>query len=339
MEKKHLAFGIGATVGATVAWKLATRPRTVKWEDVVDELHHVENSNFLDVDGFSVHYQEFGDPKNPKMILIHGFIASTYVWKTVAPILAGHGFHVIAVDLLGFGFSEKPAWFEYTIASQSRMILGFMNRFGIGKVTLVGSSYGGAVSAWFALDYPERVEKLVLVSAVINNKPKYNPVFRVLLVPGIGEVLSPFLIDSAAFLKHRMQSTLDKTNHHLITRNRLDSILRPLKAADAHNALLTTARNWDADRIEEDAHLIDHPTLLIWGENDRVIPKVNGDILYDSILNSRLVVFKKCGHIPPEENPQLFTALVTEFCEDVKGRIEKTESEDMILEQIETAQK
>ncbi len=335
MGKKHLAFGIGATVGATVAWKLTTRAKTVRWEDVAEEMHHPDNSHFVEVDGASIHYQEFGDAKNPKMILVHGYTASTYVWKTVAPILAGHGFHVIAVDLLGFGFSEKPAWFDYRIASQARMISRFMNRLGIGKATLIGSSYGGAVSAWFTLDNPERVEKLVLVSAVINDKPKNNPIFKVLSVPGVGETLSPFLIDSEIFLKIRMRHTLDETNHHLITQKRIDSLMRPLKAADAHNSLLMTAKNWDADRIEEDAHLIDQPTLLIWGENDLVIPKGNGEKLYDKILNSRFVVFKDCGHLPPEENPQLFSALVTEFCEDKKGRIKKTESEEMELSQVE----
>ncbi len=335
MEKKHLALGLGGVVGATVAWKMLTRADTVNFEDHADEIVHSENSHFIDVDGAEVHYQEFGDRKNPTMILIHGFSASTYVWKTVAPIFAGHGFHVIAVDLLGYGFSEKPAWFDYTIASQSRMVLRFMNLLGIGKATIIGSSYGGAVSAWFTLDYPERVEKLVLVGAVINDRPKHNPLFKVLSVPGVGETLSPFLVDSHAFLKYRMQHTLHETNHHLITQDRIDSIMRPLKAADAHNSLLETARNWDANRIEEDAHLINQPTLLIWGDHDEVIPKRNGEKLYDKILNSRLVILKDCGHIPPEENPQLFTALITEFCEDSKGRIEKTESDEMELAQVE----
>jgi pimeloyl-ACP methyl ester carboxylesterase len=210
-----------------------------------------------------------------------------------------------------------------------------MDRLGIGKATFIGSSYGGAVSSWFALDYPERVEKLVLVGAVINDKPKHNALFKLLSVPGVGETLSPFLIDSQAFLKFRMQQTLDDTNRHLITQERMDSIMRPLKAADAHNSLLETAKNWDANRIEEDAHLINHPTLLIWGENDNVIPKGNGEKLYDRILNSRLVILKDCGHLPPEENPQLFTALVTEFCEDSKGRIQRTESEEIELTQVE----
>ncbi len=335
MAKKHIALGIGGAIGATIAWKLATRAATVNFEDYADQIKHAENSHFIEVDGMEVHYQEFGDPKAPKLILIHGFTASTYVWNTTAPKFADEGFHVIAVDLIGFGFSEKPSWFDYKIASQARMISRLMDHLGIGKATLIGNSFGGAVASWLTLDYPERVEKLVLVDAVINDEPKHNAVFKVLGVPGLGETLSPFVIDSRAFLKIRMQGTLDKTNHHLITKDRLDSVLRPLKAADAHKALLTTARNWDANRIEEDAHLIGQPTLVIWGDHDTVIPIENGEKLYDRILNSRFVVFKDCGHVPQEEKPDMFTGVVLEFFRDRKGHLGAKDGDEMQLKQVE----
>jgi pimeloyl-ACP methyl ester carboxylesterase len=283
-----------------------------------------------------VHYQEFGDESNPTMVLIHGYTASTYVWQTVAPKFTDEGFHVIAVDLIGFGFSEKPAWFDYSIASQARMVLRLMNRLGIGKATIIGSSYGGAVSSWMTLDYPERVEKLVLVGAVINDRPMTHPLMKVISVPAVGEAMTPFLVDSRAFLKFRMQGTLHPTSHHLITEERVNAIMRPLNAADAHNSLLKTIKNWDANRIEEDANLINQPTLLIWGDSDTVIPIDNGEKLYDKILNSRFVILKDCGHIPPEEKPELFTELVMEFCRDSKGHLEAKESDEMTFKQIQT---
>lgn len=334
MAKKHVALGIGGAIGATIAWKLATRSATVNFEDHADRIPHAENSRFAEVDGIEVHFQEFGDSSNPKMILIHGFTASTYVWKTVAPKFAEEGYHVIAVDLIGYGFSEKPAWFDYKIASQARMVTRFMNRLGIGKATLVGSSYGGAIAAWVTLDSPERVDKLVLVSSVINDDPKYTPILKLLAFPGIGETLSPFLVDSKVFLKHRMHGSIHKTNHEMITEERLESVLRPLKAADAHRSLLNTARNWEANRIEEDAHLIDQPTLLVWGDNDTVIPIEIGEKLYDRVLNSRFVIFKDCGHVPHEENSELFTELVVEFCRDQKGRIKPKKGDDLELQQV-----
>lgn len=335
MEKKHIALGVGGAIGAVVAWKFLTRAHTVKWDDAVGQIHHAEHSNFIEIDGVNIHFQEFGSPGDPTMILIHGYTASTYVWKTVAPRLANQGFHVIAVDLLGFGFSEKPGWFDYSIASQSRMILRLMDRLGIGKSTLIGSSYGGAVAGWLALDNPERIEKLVLAAAVINDRPMSHPLMRVIRKRAFGEALGPFLIDSRRFLRFRMQGTLHPSSHHLITNDRIDSIIGPLRAADAHRSLLATARNWNAGRIEQDAHLIDHPTLLIWGEGDTVIPKGNGEKLYDRMLNSRLVILKECGHIPPEEKPDLFVDLVAEFCSDSAGRMKARDEEGMTLEQAD----
>lgn len=329
MNKKNLAIGLGGAVGVLIAWKLLRRANEVSWEDYADEIHHAENSNFVEVDGATVHYQEFGDQTNPTLILIHGFTASTYVWQTVAPMLAEENFHVVGVDLLGFGFSDKPAWFEYSIASQSRMIERLMDRLGIGRAALVGSSYGGAVAATVALDYPERVEKLVLVGAVVNDEAKEGAILKLTAMRGIGEIVSPFLIDSKKFLKFRMQRTIAPVNHHLITEERIEAVRRPLRAKNAHHSILATGRNWDANRIEADAHLINQPTLLIWGEDDQVIPVRNGEKLYDSILNSRLVVLKNCGHVPPEEKPERFVELVAEFCRDKKRRVELSDNEQM----------
>ena len=150
--------------------KCLTRAKTVEWEKIADKIHHAEHSHFVEVDGATVHYQEFGEESNPTLILIHGYTASTYVWKRSRRCLPNEGFHVIAVDLIGFGYSDKPAWFDYTIASQARMIARLMNVLGIGRATIIGSSYGGAVASTLALDYPERVEKLVLVDAVCNDE-------------------------------------------------------------------------------------------------------------------------------------------------------------------------
>lgn len=334
MKKEHLALGAGAAVGAVIAWKLITRPDTVPWEPNKSLVEHSENSGFVEVDGIRVHYQEFGDSSDPTLVLIHGFTASTYVWRSVAPALAEQGFHVIAPDLPGFGFSEKPSWFDYSIGAHARIVQRMMNRLGIGKATIVGSSYGGAVAMWVTLDNPERVAKLVLAGAVCNNEPKKNPILRLAALPGVGEAMTPFLLDSKAFIRFRVQNTFDPSNHHLITDERISSIQRPIAAADGHRSVLLTSRNWNAERIQRDAGLIEQPTLLIWGEHDRVIPLEDGEWLYDNVLNSRLVVLKDCGHLPMEESPATFIDLVTEFCRDPKGRLAPSESDEVTIDQV-----
>lgn len=321
MNKRNLALSAGGAIGAVIAWKMLTRARAANW---TDEIHHAENSHFTEVDGATVHYQEFGEQTNPTLLLVHGYTASTYVWKTVAPMLAAENFHVVAVDLLGFGYSDKPAWFEYTIAAQARMIERFMNRLGIGKAIIVGSSYGGAVASTVALDYAERVERLVLVGAVCNDEVLDNPILKLAAIPVIGEILTPFMVDSKRLSKARMKQTFAPDSHHLITNERAESVVRPLKAKDAHHSVLASARNWDANRIQKDAHLINQPTLLIWGENDTVIPVRNGQCLYDAMLNSRLVVLKNCGHLPQEEKPERFVELVSQFCHSRKLPLNST---------------
>ena len=321
MKKRNIALGIAGVVGGAIAVKMLTRAKTVNWDDVAGLSPHSENSQFVQVDGARVHYQEFGDETKPTIILIHGYTASLYVWKTAAPMLAEAGFHVVALDLLGFGYSDKPSWFDYAISSQARMVARFMNRLGIGQATVIGSSYGGAVAATLALDYPERVEKLVLVDTVCNDNLKNHPILKIAAIPGIGEAITPFLVDSRAFQRYRMRGTLARVNHNLITNDRVESILRPLTAKDAHHSLLATSRAWSAERIARDAHLIDQPTLIIWGEDDKVIPCDDGRTLHEAILHSRLVILKDCGHVPQEEKSELFAEIVSEFCRDRKDRL------------------
>lgn len=333
MKKTYIAAGaIGGALGAAIAYKMLSREREVSWEEVFQDVTHSEYSNFVEVDGMRIHFQEFGDKRNPTLLLIHGYTASTYSWHLVTLALAERGFHVVVPDLVGFGFSSKPKWFDYTITAQARMIARFLNRIGVGRAIVAGCSYGGAVAATLALDYPEFVEKLILVDAVINDEVKKMAISRLAQLPGVGEVATAFLVDSRYFSRSRMHETLAKSNHHLITDERIKAAMRPLNAADAHNSILTTLRNWNANRIEKDAHLINHQTLIIWGEEDTVIPIRNGENLHQSILNSRMVVFRKCGHVPQEEYPEGFVQVVTDFYNDKKGKIEVGNNERMRLE-------
>jgi pimeloyl-ACP methyl ester carboxylesterase len=110
-----------------------------------------------------------------------------------------------------------------------------------------------------------------------------------------------------------MHGTLAKANHHLINDERINGVRRPLLAADGHHSLLATSRAWSANRIERDAHLIRQPTLIIWGEEDTVIPIRDANKLRDTVPDSRLVVLKACGHVPQEEQSATFTVLVSNF--------------------------
>src|SRR5712692_6758633 len=180
MKKRYLLAGASGIVAGAVATKLLTRPRDVSWPDSINFIYHPEHSWFTTVNGVRIHYQEAGDEKAPAMILIHGFISSTLIWNEVFLPLADAGFRVIAPDLPGYGYSDKPADAEYTIAAQARAVTALLDRLGIDKATIVGASYGGAIAATMALDYPERVERLVLIGTVSNDEPKKKILLRIL---------------------------------------------------------------------------------------------------------------------------------------------------------------
>ncbi len=316
MKKRYwILSASGSALVASVVARLLMRPADVEWETNREAVFHADRSRFTEVEGVRMHYQEAGPSDAPPMILIHGFASSNLVWSKVLLELAAEGFRVIAPDLPGYGYSGKPRELEYTIGSQARMIVGLLKQLEIARAVVVGSSYGGAVAATIALDNPEMIEKLVLVGAVTNNAPTRYLLMRLFGSPIIGDILSPLLVGSRRLLRARMKRVYDR-HAWVLDERRVRARHLPLQTRGTHRAIIRTVRRWDADRISRDAHLIKLPTLLLWGDNDREVPLIHGERLHESIPQSRLVVFRECGHLPHEEYPEAFTKIVTEFLRD-----------------------
>ena len=317
MKKRYLLAGGYGLAGAALAAKLLRRPRDVAWEEHAAGVPHAELSRFVELDGVRVHYQEAGAGTAPPVVLIHGFCASTFVWSDVLLPLAEMGFRVLAVDLVGFGFSAKPRAWDYTIEAQARNVVRLLDALGVGRAALVGSSYGGAVAAACALDFPERVSRLVLVGAVSNDDVKRQPLLRMAASPVVGDLLSPVILDSPRLLRWRMGRVYARANAHLRAPERMEAHHRTLRSSGAHGAVLRTLRRWNAGRILREAPRITQPTLLVWGEDDRDIPLSQGRRLRALLPHARLAVFGRCGHLPQEERPEEFAGLVAGFCKAV----------------------
>jgi len=313
MKKRYWVGGIsGVLAAAAVAAKLLLRPKDVEWEQNRDAVFHADYSRFMEVDGVRLHYQEAGDPNAPPMILVHGFAASNLVWSKVFLEFAAAGYRVIAPDLPGYGYSGKPRHLDYTIASQSEMVVGFLKRLDIDRAVLLGSSYGAAVAATIALDHPTLVEKLIMVGAVNNNKPTRYLLMRLFGSPIIGDILSPLLVGSRWLLRLRMKRVYDR-HSWVLDERRVDARHLPLRTRGAHRAIIRTVRRWDAERVSREAHLLTQPTLLLWGDSDREVPLADGKRLHEAIPGSRLLVFRECGHLPHEEYPTQFVEVVLDF--------------------------
>src|SRR5919106_6841756 len=135
MKKRYWIAGAAALA---VAGKLLTRPRDADWHKCRNVIFHSDRSRFIDVDGVRVHYQEAGDVNAPAMVLIHGFASSTLVWSKVFLALAKAGYRVIALDMLGYGYSAKPRDGEDTIAGQAKLLMRVLDALEIPRAIFIG---------------------------------------------------------------------------------------------------------------------------------------------------------------------------------------------------------
>jgi pimeloyl-ACP methyl ester carboxylesterase len=182
----------------------------------------------------------------------------------------------------------------------------------IKKAIVVGASYGGAIAATMALDYSDRVAKLILVGAVSNDDAKKKFLLRVLCLPLIGDIATPLFLGSRWILRKRMQDMYRRMQKP-VNEGMIAARHHLLASANTHRAMIRTARAWSANRIEREASLIRQPTMLVWGDEDDHIPLTNAFRLRDTIPNAKLIVFRNCGHIPATEHPEEFVAAVAEF--------------------------
>ncbi len=260
-----------------------------------------------------VYIQEFGEKESTPIVLVHGYGTSAFTWRFTAPSLSKMGYYVVVIDLVGFGKTEKPSWFDYSINSQAKIVIEVMNRLNIKRASLMGSSYGGAVACIIAGDFPNKVEKLILVSPVINNDVKKDFFINLLMFPYLGEFLSFIFTKSKTFFKLRLAVTFGRKNWFLISNNYIKHIQLPLKTKEGRYSALATLRNWDANKIEQNISQIKHHTLIVWGKDDRIIKANTGKKLKKLIPNSKLSIIQDCGHAPHEEKSEQFVSLVKEF--------------------------
>ncbi|MCS6886428.1 MAG: alpha/beta hydrolase [Acidobacteriota bacterium] len=307
--KRLLAFTTGLVAGAAVAVKYASRPRDVRWLDYAHLLPHARTSQFRVVNGVRLHLQEKNRSAKETIVLIHGYCSSSYTWSKCLDLIAEAGYRVIAPDLKGFGYSEKPVDNRYRVEDQADLIAGLLDALEVREATLIGNSYGGAVAMVTALRHPQRVRRLVLVNAAYDKTglPPLPRTYLYYLLRGIVPILMS---------RRLVKSVMSRLyyNRDVITDEHVDSYFRPLVSASCQAAALATFRQWDLSLLEREMSQIRQPTLIIWGEEDHLLPVRNGAHIHLTIEGSEFIVIPECGHVPQEERPQDFVSLVVDFC-------------------------
>jgi pimeloyl-ACP methyl ester carboxylesterase len=276
------------------------------------------DSKFIEVNDVTIHYKEMGKGKTA-FILLHGFGASVYSWREVMDDFAQYG-RVIAYDRPAFGLTERPmpeTWKEnpYGMGANVQLLRGLMDALEVDKAILVGNSAGGGVAVAFALEYPARVEKLVLVDPGVGGGR--GPRFPGWALP---LMWTPQMRHLGPLMMRRYQETLPVT----ISREWADETKLPESVKRKYLKTLMI-NNWDRAFYEltfspaypELRPLLPNlkvDTFIIAGEDDRLIHAWYFEEISKEIP-APLVLLSKCGHVPHEECPNRFMKEVLSFLE------------------------
>jgi 4,5:9,10-diseco-3-hydroxy-5,9,17-trioxoandrosta-1(10),2-diene-4-oate hydrolase len=268
---------------------------------------------YIEVGNLKTRYWALGD-KGTVVILIHGLGASADIWRYNVEALAEQH-RVYVPDVIGFGRSDKPgpsfSPFDYT-----PFLDDFLNILNIERASLVGQSLGGAIALHYALQFPQKVSKLVLVdSAGLGKEVIWT--LRLMSLPLVGELVShPSRKGVELFFKFAVRDPA------LVTKDFVDLYYNFFSQPGFQKFLLKIVRsiiNVAGAREEVLAPLMDNlykitqPALIIWGEKDRVLPLKHAYRGKEKLPNAELKIIEGCGHIPFFERPEEFNKLILEF--------------------------
>jgi pimeloyl-ACP methyl ester carboxylesterase len=259
----------------------------------------------------AVHEMGSGKP----IILLHGLGASSYSWHKIAPDLAKTN-RVIAIDLKGFGRSDKPLDDRYSIFDQAQLVEKYIVERGLRGVTLVGHSFGGGVALALALSQKDagrrNIERLVLIDSIAYRQPL--PVFfQLLQTPVLGE-LGLSLIPPEVQIERAL--AIAYYEDAKVMRTTVKHYADPLHTQGGRHALLQTINSLDpaqADQISARYSELKTPALLLWCDHDKIVPLKYGKRLASDLANARIEIIEDCGHIPHEEQPEETLAAIQRF--------------------------
>jgi len=264
----------------------------------------------------------------PVVVLIHGIGDNSSTWEPIMTRLASK-YTVIAPDMLGHGFSDKPRA-DYSVAAFANGVRDLLWVLGHERVTVVGHSLGGGVAMQFCYQYPSMVSRLVLVSTGGVTR-EVSPALRVATLPGASQALALLRLPGAMSAVDSATRALAASptlpgpfeslspSRHLLDRTDLLRILRDLSPRDARAAFGRTLRSvvdWRGQHVSmlDRSYLTANiPVLIAWGTDDTVIPYRHAEIAHAAISGSVLETFDGAGHFPFRDEPNRFAELLDDF--------------------------
>ncbi len=268
---------------------------------------------YLDVDGYKTRYWSYGNAESI-ILLLHGFAFSVELWELNIPDLSKNH-KVIAIDLLGFGLTDKPKG-KQNLDVFPLFVYSFMQKMSILKAHIVGHSMGGLIAIKLAQMHPECAETLVLLGCP-GFQSKIPMHFRIFSLPFIGEL---FIKPN----KRGLEGALRKNtfNKSVITKKLVDRLYEFSLHPEMGETLLMVTRTavgifgfkkFIVRNIKKEIDKLTMPVLIIWGKEDEIIFSSHAYTANKIIKHSKLIIFENCGHLPQLEYPEKFNQILEDF--------------------------
>ncbi len=301
-----VAIAAAAVVAALPARKFFRSREDTAWRDAE------RPGRIVTVDGVGLHYVEQAPPVGgnaPTIVMIHGFGGSTYSFRHQIVDLA-QDYRCIAIDLKGFGYSERPEGGDYSLTAQARLVLGAMDALGIGKATLIGQSMGGEVAMRMAEIAPERVERMILAASVPGKKVPIAPrlSFMRRLVDPIAKLVAERSWRRLFYDRNRPDLAQIRAEYE--------------KPARIYGTTRTIWEMWEGIRHDGriDFARLTQPVLILWAEKERILPLPGRSLrwLQAQLPHAVTEHIPSSGHMLLEEQPAIVNGTIRRFLDGVR---------------------
>lgn len=245
--------------------------------------------NSLDVDGYTAHFYEGGDPSKPTLMLLHGLNDDKNSFVTSIRELSTT-YRIVLPDLQAHGDNKKTEDRDYSIAGQAKFINALTDKLGISQLVIGGNSMGGHTAAAFAARYPSKTRGLIVLNATgmqLNNESVYVYFPDKVDIAFLEAYFESAFVTPPAFPKPMLQHIVNEMN----------------TVALFMNSLISQVETGDDFRMNEKAQSIGAPSLVLWGKHDPIVPLAYAELYTENLQNAKLVVLDNAGHSPQFELP------------------------------------
>ncbi|MBW4474653.1 MAG: alpha/beta hydrolase [Stenomitos rutilans HA7619-LM2] len=250
-----------------------------------------------------VHQGSGGTP----ILLLHGFDSSVFELRRLLPLLAAKQ-ETWSVDLLGFGFTDRPPHIPFSPAAIKSHLYAFWKTLIARPMILVGASMGGAAAIDFALAYPDAVQALVLIDSAGFAR---GPAIARFLVPPLGELAANFLRSPKVRRSVSLQAYADA---NFVSPDALLCAALHLQCPNWQQAVISFTKSGGYNFLANKIAAVAQPTLILWGDSDKILGTQDAEKFQQAIAHSKLVWITQCGHVPHLEKPQATAEQILAFC-------------------------